>query len=83
MTFKLPLSTRTYIYQRDGGMCAYCVKFVPWDQYDVDHIVPRAYGGKHELGNLRVSHRSCNRRAGSRMVRPGASGLPMSEGSRW
>jgi 5-methylcytosine-specific restriction endonuclease McrA len=83
MPFKLALTQRRMIYERDGGICAYCRTFVPWDQFDVDHIIPRAYGGKHEAGNLRTSHRSCNRRAGQRMRQPGASSLPYAERGRW
>ena len=81
MPFKLTPTARRRIYEAYGGMCAYCGLFVEWRDYDVDHRIPRALGGGHEDGNLRVSHKTCNRRAGSRMVRPGASGLP--RGVEW
>ncbi len=82
-TFKGYIATRKRIYERDGGMCGYCRQFVPWTQYDMDHIIPRAYGGKHEDGNLRTAHRSCNRRAGQRLRQPGASSMPYAQRGRW
>ena len=37
-------ATRRRIYARDGGICGWCHKPVAWDDYDVDHIVPRVRG---------------------------------------
>ena len=33
----------------------------------VDHVVPRAGGGAHDAADLRLAHRSCNSRRGSRL----------------
>src|SRR5678816_137190 len=45
MPFKFTAEKRLRIYVRDGGMCRYGDGFVPWDELDIDHVVPRAYGG--------------------------------------
>ncbi|HWG94417.1 MAG TPA: HNH endonuclease signature motif containing protein [Mycobacteriales bacterium] len=59
---------------RDGAVCWLCGNGVdlsapagsPWAG-SVDHVVPRARGGGNEPGNLRLAHRSCNSRRGSRL----------------
>ena len=40
--------------------CAICGKEVEWDNYQVDHIVPHSKGGKTELRNSQITHKSCN-----------------------
>ena len=32
---------REAVYARDGGRCGWCGWFVPWDEYQMDHIKPR------------------------------------------
>lgn len=59
---------------RDGPTCWLCGNDVDpsaprgsgWAG-SVDHVVPRARGGGSEPGNLRLAHRSCNSRRGSRV----------------
>ena len=59
---------------RDGAVCWLCGNDVDptaprgsgWAG-SVDHVVPRARGGGSEPGNLRLAHRSCNSRRGSRL----------------
>ena len=60
--------------ERDGARCWLCGNDVDpgaprgsgWAG-SVDHVVPRARGGGSEPGNLRLAHRSCNSRRGSRL----------------
>jgi hypothetical protein len=60
--------------ERDGARCWLCGNAVdlgapagsPWAG-SVDHVVPRARGGGSEPANLRLAHRSCNSRRGSRL----------------
>lgn len=60
--------------QRDGPACWLCGNAVDpaaprgsgWAG-SVDHVVPRARGGDSEPANLRLAHRSCNSRRGSRV----------------
>lgn len=40
----------------------------------VDHILPVASGGTHELSNLRPACRSCNSSRGARLATPGGRG---------
>lgn len=59
---------------RDGARCYLCEqgpdKDDPWE---VEHVTPRSAGGGGDLtdlSNLRVAHRSCNRRKGTKAVAP-------------
>ncbi len=51
---------RTIIYNKNKGRCAICGKFVPYDVFTVDHIIPLAKGGNNELNNLQCTCRTCN-----------------------
>lgn len=52
---------RERVLSRDGYTCAYCGQ----DATEVDHIVPRAKGGGHELDNLVACCKICNGRKGA------------------
>lgn len=52
---------RLRVLERDGWKCAYCGA----PARSVDHVIPRARGGTHDLGNLVAACRSCNSRKGS------------------
>lgn len=48
-----------------GKPCPICGQTMLRDQYlDLDHAVPRVFGGQ---GPRRITHRSCNRSAGTRL----------------
>ena len=51
---------RTKIYNKGKGRCAICGKFIPYDSFTVDHIVPLAKGGTNEIDNLQVACGVCN-----------------------
>ncbi|GAC1329476.1 MAG: hypothetical protein NVSMB13_17110 [Mycobacteriales bacterium] len=66
--------TAAQVARRDGWTCWICAGEV--DQHapvtspvapSVDHVVPRARGGSNEPANLRLAHRGCNGRRGSRL----------------
>lgn len=59
-------TTRTLVYIRDKGTCLYCghVTLKP----HIDHIMPRASGGGHELDNLAVACKACNESKGDRIL---------------
>jgi len=43
------------------GKCPWCgLSFHDWDVLEVDHIIPRANGGKDEYKNLQLLHRHCH-----------------------
>lgn len=51
---------RTIIYNKNKGRCAICGRFVPYDEFTVDHIIPLAKGGTNELHNLQCACKVCN-----------------------
>lgn len=51
---------RIKIYNKGKGRCAICGKFIPYDSFTVDHIVPLAKGGTNEIDNLQVACGVCN-----------------------
>lgn len=52
---KIPLNRRA-VLARDHGICQYCFK--PGDT--VDHVRPRALGGRHEWTNVVCACKKCN-----------------------
>lgn len=46
---------RIKIYNKSKGRCAICGKFIPYDSFTVDHIVPLAKGGTNEMNNLQAA----------------------------
>lgn len=52
---------RFEVFKRDGFRCTYCGQNPPQVVLEVDHIIPRANGGKDEIGNLTTSCFDCNR----------------------
>ncbi|GET44213.1 HNH endonuclease [Microseira wollei] len=47
--------------KQQKGKCSHCgLSFQSWDVIEVDHIIPRANGGKDEYKNLQLLHRHCH-----------------------
>jgi len=56
---------RAEIYERDGGRCHICERFV-WDgDFTLDHLIPLSKGGEHTALNVRLAHRWCNSKRGA------------------
>ena len=61
------------LFNRQQGKCSLCRQPIaigrgrlPGDaQVDLDHIKPRVLGGRDNLENLQLLHRTCNRRKGA------------------
>lgn len=51
---------RIKIYNNSKGRCAICGKFVPYDIFTIDHIIPLAKGGTNAINNLQVACGVCN-----------------------
>lgn len=51
-------SNRFRVYRKFNGRCAYCGNHVPFDSFQIDHIVPDQQNNK--LANLNPSCRTCN-----------------------
>ena len=56
--------SRRAIYRRDKNTCQYCGKRAPLDELSIDHVWPKALGGKTEWDNVVVSCLDCNRKKG-------------------
>jgi RNA-directed DNA polymerase len=58
----LELSSRlALLLKNEKGKCSHCeFIFKNEDVMEVDHIVPRAIGGKDEYKNLQLLHRHCH-----------------------
>lgn len=66
---------RDMLFSRDRHMCAYCgVRFVQAD-LEMEHVVPRALGGRTVWENLVAACRPCNQRKGNRT--PDSAGMPL------
>lgn len=50
--------TRRAVLERDGHQCAYCDKRAD----SVDHVIPRARGGRHAWDNVVAACNRCNHR---------------------
>ncbi|MGC1307840.1 MAG: group II intron reverse transcriptase/maturase [Phormidesmis sp.] len=47
--------------KQQKGKCVHCgLYFKNTDVWDIDHIVPKALGGKNEASNLQLIHRHCH-----------------------
>ena len=65
---KLSQADRSYVYQRDRGICQHCWEPVNRFAYDIDHVKRVVGGGGNLRSNLILSHQRCNRRRGSRTL---------------
>ena len=49
------------LLKQQKGKCPWCgLSFQDWDVLEVDHIIPRAIGGKDDYKNLQLLHRHCH-----------------------
>lgn len=48
------------VYDRDNGICQLCFLPVGERDWDIDHIIPRSFGGQNFRNNLRLTHSACN-----------------------
>lgn len=60
---RLSAATIKYVLKLSGGRCAYCRE--PDTYLEIDHVVPVAAGGGHELSNLAAACRHCNASKGT------------------
>lgn len=55
---------RHMIRTAQRNRCSICGQIFGSEPCTLDHVIPRALGGRH-LGNMLVAHRHCNTRRGS------------------
>ncbi|MDA0711151.1 MAG: HNH endonuclease, partial [bacterium] len=73
----LALSKRN-VLRRDGHQCQYCGS--RRGPFSIDHVLPRAHGGKDTWENLVCSCHGCNNKKGDRS--PGEAGLVLNRKPR-
>ena len=56
--------SRTNIYARDRDTCQYCARTLSRSELNLDHVVPRAQGGRTTWENVVCSCVPCNLRKG-------------------
>ena len=52
---------RSEVYKESEGHCKLCGKFVNYDEFTIDHIIPLAKGGTNEINNLQCACEICNK----------------------
>ena len=55
----LSLRERTLL-KTQKGVCSYCQALIENSEVEVDHIIPKAKGGKDHYNNLQLLHRMCH-----------------------
>ena len=60
-----PATHKNRLYGEQAGHCAGCGGHFPIGLHDVDHVVPRRYGGTDHPTNLQLLCRSCNTKKGT------------------
>lgn len=58
--------SRENIYARDRGKCQYCGMNVKLSEFEYEHVIPRAQGGKTIWENIVVACTGCNQKKGSK-----------------
>ena len=52
---------RNLVYNRTEGHCGICGRFIPLEEYTIDHIIPLSKGGTNDLSNLQACCNFCNK----------------------
>ena len=63
MPYKKVNLTRQNIFKRDGSRCGYCHSR---EDLTIDHVIPKAMGGKDTWENLITACQKCNAKKGNR-----------------
>ena len=72
---RVPTLTKEMLLARDRYVCAYCAQRFPFDELDMEHIVPSSKGGADSWMNLVTACKACNRRKANRT--PDAAGMKL------
>lgn len=59
--------TRNNVFERDKNRCQYCGKVHDRSELNLDHVIPRHYGGKTTWENVVCSCIRCNTRKANRL----------------
>ena len=67
--------SRRNILTRDGNICQYCGEKFNSSELELEHVIPRAQGGKSTWENLVAACRTCNSRKANRT--PAEAGMKL------
>ena len=59
--------TRNNVFERDKNQCQYCSKVFVREELNLDHVIPRHYGGKTTWENIVCSCIKCNSKKANRL----------------
>jgi 5-methylcytosine-specific restriction endonuclease McrA len=59
--------SRLNIYSRDANTCQYCARQLPRVDLNLDHVIPRARGGRTTWENIVCCCISCNLKKGAKL----------------
>lgn len=62
--------SRSNMYLRDMYQCQYCLEVFEHKELTLDHVIPRAEGGKTTWENSVTACKSCNHRKGTKLWNP-------------
>jgi len=72
---RMQIVTRKNIYVRDGYHCNYCGHKFSGEHLTLDHIIPKAQGGRSTWENLTAACKDCNQRKDDQT--PEEAGMPL------
>ena len=56
---------RYWFNRQDNGVCNYCGNRYPYDQLEMEHMIPRELGGPDHRRNMQLACKNCNQRKGT------------------
>ena len=62
--------SRANVYLRDNGQCQYCGDTFDHKDLTIDHVIPRANGGRITWENAVTACHPCNHKKGSKLWKP-------------
>ena len=72
---KEPKCNRRNLYLRDKGQCQYCGRKGEYKEFNIEHIIPQAKGGKLTWKNVALSCFKCNQKKANRT--PAQAGMTL------
>lgn len=70
-----PRPTKDAVRKRDGSICQYTGKQLSWSEGNIDHVIPRAQGGKNTFDNMVWCHKDINSKKADKT--PAQAGLKL------
>lgn len=61
------IKKREKVYKRGDGICYICDKPVSFEEFTIDHVIPKSKGGPDKLHNMMPTHAKCNNAKGNKI----------------